>query len=205
MYDFQVHGTPEDASKVNQSIAYLAADPEVDNAVLASSANRAPIQIVHDGADMYNFGGNEVYWDPSSALITSGSPLAHLGKENGPIGYNPWAVMNGNTTNGGVQSPALGLLHELGHAFDYIIDPNGYLQRVGTPDFGYKDAEEKYDINGLVTRVARYLGEPTRTNHASIADLRVDDPTWHALPRDLSVVASPPASPASVLFSPFKP
>ena len=52
------------------------------------------------------------------------------------------------------------------------------------------------------TKVARFLGEPTRTNHNYIGHITVADPTWHALPRDLVVTATAPGAPLTPLGSP---
>ena len=57
---------------------------------------------------------------------------------------------------------------------------------------GYYTAEEQRIVDGLERRVARSLGEPTRTNHWGYAlpsgrdfsTIRVVDPTAHAPGRD---------------------
>lgn len=82
------------------------------------------------------------------------------------IRFNPYSALevidnNGNKT-GGVQTPALGLLHEAGHAQN---DVNNTLDR--TPRFFdlYSNNEEYNVITNVETPAAKVLNEPIRSNH----------------------------------------
>lgn len=67
---------------------------------------------------------------------------------------------------GEIQSPALGLFHELGHAFNYLYDKSGFKDRIKTPMGNGYDNKEEYDvINKYETPAAIKLGEPVRNNH----------------------------------------
>ena len=70
------------------------------------------LEIIHDGNDRYDPATRTVYWDPHSAL---------------------------ETTEGGHQTPALGLGHEEAHATGNRHD-NAVLS--GTPDARYDTKEE---------------------------------------------------------------
>lgn len=87
-----------------------------------------------------------VTWDPYSALLT---------------------------TDGGRQSPALGLGHELVHA---DADPQSRERLAATRSPQYDNAEEKRVIRGAETHAARKLGESIRHDHAGFA-FRVASPT----------------------------
>jgi RHS repeat-associated protein len=114
-----------------------------------------PAHMLNGGSPKNGFNGNAltVYWDPESGLMT---------------------------TNGGCQSPAMGLIHEFGHAFT-LLDPSigllnlsGFIDRYNAqkrvpdddPNYGYK--EERHVIEGIETDVAKELGEGTRTDHKGI-------------------------------------
>jgi hypothetical protein len=70
--------------------------------------------------------------------------------------WNPYSALI--TPEGGKQSPALGLLHELDHAEEHL--------RLGTTEYLKQDvrAEELRVIKGTETKAARKLGEGTRTS-----------------------------------------
>jgi len=61
-------------------------------------------------------------------------------------------------TNGGTQSPALALYHELSHLVGPRANP-------ALPDRQYGNTEERRVITGPEARAARELGESTRTDH----------------------------------------
>jgi hypothetical protein len=120
---------------------YLWQDPTMKQILqkLIESPNIYHIKRDCDGHDRFD-GKDTVYWDPTSALIT--------------------------TTSGG-QTPALGLGHELAHAqgFDYSPDRYDTLVNITVPN--YDTAEEQRVITGPETLAANFLGEGTRTDHSA--------------------------------------
>ena len=78
------------------------------------------------------------------------------------IKYNPRSALR---NEGGDQTPALGLLHELSHAVEFIENEDRYLDNALKKLPGYDDAEERRVIRGVERRAARELGEGTRNNH----------------------------------------
>lgn len=86
--------------------------------------------------DHYSPDTKTVVWDPNSAL---------------------------KTTNGGLQTPALGVLHEFGHADGDLNKKSESTTPDGTP---YDNKEEKRVIDNMETPSAKKLGEGTRTDHA---------------------------------------
>ena len=109
---------------------------------------------------------------------------------------NPNDVLNENSSLEGIQSPALLLLHEMGHANYYQDNPDDwYKGATSVLNNGYDRVEEQRNIDGLEARVAKRLGEPTRTNHSGYfilpsgrdsSTIRVSDPTEHAPSRDFN-------------------
>jgi len=80
------------------------------------------------------------------------------------VDWNPRAGLI--TTEGGGQSPALQLLHELAHALRALKDPAGYdrdVQRV--PGHRYDSPEEERVIRTIEAPAARRRGEAERSDH----------------------------------------
>lgn len=77
--------------------------------------------------------------------------------------YHPRSGLQ--TDGGGKQSPALGLLHELGHAKGYLDNPRKNDRLHGTHDHQYDNLEEKRVIKNIENPAARKLGEATRKGH----------------------------------------
>lgn len=77
--------------------------------------------------------------------------------------YHPRSGLQ--TDGGGKQSPALGLLHELGHAKGYLDNPRKNDRLHGMHDHQYDNLEEKRVIKNIENPAARKLGEATRTGH----------------------------------------
>lgn len=100
----------------------------------------------HRGDDHFDFEHHAITWDAHSAL---------------------------RTTSGGVQSPALGLGHELVHANE-AVGKRDVLASVF--DAAYDNKEERRVIVGAETHAAHTLGEGTRHDHGGRA-LCVDSPT----------------------------
>ena len=86
----------------------------------------------------YSAAERTISWDPSSALLLS---------------------------NGGTQSPAMGLAHEMTHAYHH--DTVGSLDNTQTND-AYGTIEEALTIPSWETWMARELGEGTRSDRLGI-------------------------------------
>ncbi|GAC1303187.1 MAG: hypothetical protein NVS2B3_09100 [Vulcanimicrobiaceae bacterium] len=87
------------------------------------------------------------------------------------VAWDPYSALR--TTDGGWQSPALGLGHELVHA-DADPASRARLSQIRSPR--YDNAEERRVIRGAETHAARTLGESIRHDHAG-ATFRVTSPT----------------------------
>jgi hypothetical protein len=98
----------------------------------------------HD--DRYDPKTHTVHWDPKSAL---------------------------KTADGGRQSPALGLAHELDHA---LTNPILSAIRLMIPAGKYENMEERRVINGSERAIARDIGEGTRNDHIYGTEYHVHDP-----------------------------
>lgn len=100
------------------------------------------------GLDHYNDNNKNVYYNPQSGLEVS--------DEN-------------NVLTGEIQSAALGLLHEIGHAFlDFFFtkqEKEKLMTDLKPNERDYDNPEEKYVINTFETPAAEKLKEPTRKNH----------------------------------------
>jgi len=64
--------------------------------------------------------------------------------------------------DGMVQTPALGLLHEAGHALHDLEDHKQFLLNIRTPDTAFDNKEERNVIENIENPAARTLKEPTR-------------------------------------------
>ena len=84
-----------------------------------------------------------------------------------------------------IQSPALGLLHEYGHALRHLKDPKGFFKDLRTLDPTYDNREDRRVIVNIETPAAGKLGEPTRAHH-NIMPVRVQSPVSKE-PEDLSL------------------
>ena len=87
-----------------------------------------------------------MHWDPKSAL---------------------------KTADGGRQSPALGLAHEIDHA---LTNPILSAIRLMIPAGKYENMEERRVINGSERAIARDIGEGTRNDHIYGTEYHVHDP-----------------------------
>lgn len=115
-------------------------------AKLEHQAAQTHLRINSHNNDSYDSITHTLHWDPSSAL---------------------------RTTQGGRQSPALGLGHEADHA---TMNRAGLIRGWNHPDRGYDDAEERRVICGSEAHAARTLGESRRHNHLGSC-YRVAGPT----------------------------
>jgi hypothetical protein len=146
--DFNVtNASPTDLAKLDLALTYLQTSSATSNILYGVITNGtvSQIQIVHDGNDMYNGTTKILSWDPDSALqITN----------------------NGST---GVQSAALGLIHEFAHAYD--------------PNFASETRDQREDFaTKMEGIVARDLDEPIRVNYGDARGF-VDqsNPTQHTI------------------------
>jgi hypothetical protein len=76
------------------------------------------------------------------------------------ISWDPYSALR--TTNGGAQSPALGLGHEIAHAVEAPAR-EARLSARALPR--YDDAEERRVIRGSERHAAETLGEAVRYDH----------------------------------------
>jgi len=130
------------------AVAYLSRDP-VERSLferLEHGAQHVTLTANRHDADYFDPNAHAIHWDPHSALQTG---------------------------NGGRQSPALGLGHEVDHA---VHDGPREWQRAQTFDPRFDTAEERRVITGSERDAARTLGEGVRSDHAGTA-YRVDSPT----------------------------
>lgn len=117
--------------------AYLARDPGERRLFqrLSSSARHFHLTINHHDDDHFDPNTNTIAWDPYSAL---------------------------RTTQGGTQTPALGLGHEIAHAVE-APSREDRLDARRLPR--YDNAEERRVIRGSEAHAARTLGEAVRFDH----------------------------------------
>lgn len=102
---------------------------------LSSSARHFHLTINHHDDDHFDPNTNTIAWDPYSAL---------------------------RTTQGGTQTPALGLGHEIAHAVE-APSREDRLDARRLPR--YDNAEERRVIRGSEAHAARTLGEAVRFDH----------------------------------------
>ncbi|HET7813221.1 MAG TPA: hypothetical protein VFL13_02480 [Candidatus Baltobacteraceae bacterium] len=117
--------------------AYLSRDRTAAGVLHAIRTTHRAIHLrtaLH-GNDRFDSMTNTVYWDPYSAL---------------------------RTTQGGRQSPALGLVHELAHA---ALQPRREASLDSQSVAKYDTMEERRVIRGVERASARTLGESMRTDH----------------------------------------
>ncbi len=95
---------------------------------------------------------------------------AHLNKGArivGTLQWNPRLGLLYRGVNGslGYESPRIGFLHEIAHAYEAAYYPARYSRDRNTPVFGYGDAEEERVIRGPEADALRAVGQPERANH----------------------------------------
>jgi hypothetical protein len=89
------------------------------------------------------------------------------------INWSPYVATR--TTEGGTQSPALTLLHELAHAVRDVREPGPFLVDTQTTAGTYDNLEEKRVILTVENPAAKALGEAVRHNHYG-----TDYGVWHS-------------------------
>lgn len=121
-----------------QAKTYLARDPQeraLFDRLEHAHGRTYHLNVNHRDIDQFDPNSDTISWDPYSAL---------------------------RTTNGGSQSPALGLGHEVDHA---VEDPATQTRLANQYDPVYDDAEERRVIRGSEAHAARVLGESVRYDH----------------------------------------
>ncbi len=127
-------------------------------------------------AQLQAFEGLKGQAEPTIRIVEDGSDEAYVDPRTNTIVWNPWlgASVQGEGGTPGAdgsweQSPALRLLHEIGHSVRMNTDPSGYAADTTYPkgyDFRYDNKEEKRVITKIETPAARQLGEATRRSHS---------------------------------------
>lgn len=122
---------------VDAAFAYLSGDAIERSLIdrLEHGAQTYRLVVDKHGDDSYDPLARVIHWDPHSAL---------------------------QTTDGGRQSPALGLGHEIDHA---VEDPRKEMRLANRADLFYDNAEERRVIRGSESHAARTLGEDVRYDH----------------------------------------
>ncbi|HEX7650442.1 MAG TPA: M91 family zinc metallopeptidase, partial [Noviherbaspirillum sp.] len=132
--DFTVqNATAEDTAQLNHALEYLQQSPDAQEILKGMHDKGVKISIIHDGNDHYTDGNKTIYWDPKSALTVQ--PNA-----------------GGKST--GMQSPALGLIHEGAHATDPDL-----VKHASEANAQYENNAEKYAID-KENKIGATLGEP---------------------------------------------
>jgi hypothetical protein len=127
---------------------YLGKSPEAVNQLYGLVHGRTEVDVRSTGVGSDEFGGRDgrptISWAPQGALLN---------------------------TDGSQLSPAMGLLHEEGHANRWLSDPAAYGRDARPYPVGSAEArtwttpEERRNITGLEHRVGAELGEGQREDH----------------------------------------
>ena len=80
------------------------------------------------------------------------------------INWDPTCSLYCSKSNCSI-SPALSLGHELAHAFHYLNDKPGMMQRTNIPDPDFDNGEEQFTIQGPENNAAITLRECQRSSH----------------------------------------
>jgi RHS repeat-associated protein len=95
-------------------------------------------------------GTNDMHYEPSTKTIVVDSKSALI------VG------------DGKVQTPALGFLHEAGHALHDLTTNKTFEKDIRTPDAKFDTKEEKRTIETIENPAANKLREPTRSDHGGV-------------------------------------
>ena len=104
--------------------------------------------------------------DARSEIITikeGGNHDFSFNPSNDSVTFDPTSGLE--VALGKVQTPALGVLHELGHAEDHLNNATQEQKDFDTKVSGYGNVAEKKVIQNYETSAAQKLGEPTRQGH----------------------------------------
>ncbi|MBR5832614.1 MAG: hypothetical protein IKY79_08390 [Bacteroidales bacterium] len=114
------------------------------NTISNDQENVVKIKKTYIGNDHYSPKSNTIKYHPQSGLLITDE--------------------NGNSIEKG-QSPALGLLHELGHSYIDLYMTKEDKQEMSSFDNQYDLKEERWVIENIETPAAKILGEGVRYNH----------------------------------------
>jgi RHS repeat-associated protein len=150
-----VAGNPQQNQDYGTALGYLRGDPGMEHiiGILESSTTTYRINFNNQDDDSFDPSTNTINWDPRSGCSCTG----------------------GN----GIQSPALGLGHEMAHA----AAPSWLgtlLSNLSLFAGDYDNWEERRVITGAELNAAHTLGEPVRTDHKCSVTPRVPSPTSHS-------------------------
>lgn len=161
------NATSSDIARLDKALTYLQQSQEAT--AMLEMAAQAGVKLginswgtdhygpdVTPGSDQYDYNGSgRVLWNPDSALEVRAADHSIVG----------------------VQSAAVGLMHEIFHSLDPgLVD--GFMSRL----VGYGNISE-YGAIQFETLIARQLGEVTRENHWGVSILSLD-PTTHTMPTE---------------------
>jgi RHS repeat-associated protein len=174
-YGKEYIGDNEFVSSVVESLNYI-----VDNgADVNTKTNEKPIMKVLETKDVitivetkeygsgktgFKSGDKTVTWNTNEATI-----VGEIDNKGNPLSLD------------GTQSPAIGLFHEIGHAYNYLKNPSEYKDRRDKKVKLYDNAEEKEVIDNMETPAILILQqkgktEKIRKNHGGQA-YKVDGST----------------------------
>lgn len=145
----------KDRVEYNRAMKYILSDTEV--ARINKDIGKWEVIIVHDGNNFTDTTNHTINWDPNS------------GNDN---------------LEGGIQSPALGLVHEIGHAYEEDAQIGPQTDLPGGPILGdillalFDNWGDLRVILGIESDFARRHGEPVRNTHHT-KPKKVPNSTWH--------------------------
>lgn len=141
-------GTSANIAAYNTAINYVSADPAAaDIARLTKSSNTYRVYIKVGNPTIYDPKTRNIGWDPKEAI----------------------------KIDDGVQSPALGLRHELDHAAEHDRTGNAITRKNGKSTKATR-SEEKRAV-GNESKTASILGEPARNSHSEGTPIQVETST----------------------------
>jgi hypothetical protein len=145
-----VHANTADMQEYQNAVSYLSSDPgaAADFAQLETSPDTYNIYVASGNPTIYDSNAKNIGWDPKEGL----------------------------KVKGGVQSPALGLRHEVDHAAQHDKTGTAVTRASNGNPTSASKAEEKRAVKNE-TKTAKNLGEPTRSSHNQGQTVRVPNST----------------------------
>ena len=175
--------SPQFVAQVTQAMNYLARSHTADQVLrglIKDRKHEVKIKEISDDSDRYDASSNTVYWNPTKGLVVTSKTKKVTGS----------------------QSPALALLHELGHALQSLVNPDQF--RRDTPITNQVQPEEVRNLWDVEIPAAVELNEPIRENYGDcVYALRsVSDPTVHTR-MPLRLLPKKPEAPKTIAFPSF--
>lgn len=159
---------PQDIDAYRAARDYLGGDPNSAAMWARVEAAHVPVVMIADDKDRkpehqdrFEVGAQSwpngiVYWNPARGAQVPTSPTQG-------------SILDSLMGRAPIQSPALLLDHEFGHADRWLRDPTGWARDIQTrTGDDWDNLEEKRDIQDVETPAAQRLDEPTRTSHRGI-------------------------------------